>query len=167
MNRFIRDNQKKLLAFFGVLLMIVFIIPTSVKYGRNNVVVHTVGTMNGQKIGSDELSEATHELDMLKQLRLGKTPLPLIAWVRLSIVPPGTSPQIAVQMLAQDPVWQQIAQDATRFLLLQKEAQQMGIQPNEDELNGLLKNWAPNLSDENQQQLLRNALASMLMVRSE
>lgn len=167
MNRFIRENQKKLLAFFGVLLMIVFIIPTSVKYGRNNVTVRTVGTYNGVKLQSDELSEAKNELGLLTRLHLGQSPLPLLAWMRLSSIPPGTPTYLAVQMLSQDPVWREIAGDATKYLLLQKEAQQMGIQVNEDELNGLMKNLAPNLSDENQQQVLRNALANMLLIRSE
>lgn len=66
MYKFIQKNQKKFLAVFGVLLMIVFILPTSFKNNINRG-DQTIGILDGEKITGNELGQARNDLELLRQ----------------------------------------------------------------------------------------------------
>src|SRR4051812_18992811 len=66
MTKFIRNNSKKLLALFMVILMVAFILPTGVKYGQQATQSRLVGHLGDEKIYDTDISRAKHEWEMLE-----------------------------------------------------------------------------------------------------
>ena len=154
MYRFFQRNQKKLLAVFGAFLMVVFILPSTVGTGgggRQNPVVAYVGK---DKIFMSELGQARADWEQLKRVR----PIPIsqfqqIPWVRYKLGP----------VLAME-----IDQSPELFLLLQKEAQRMGIRAAPDRVENLLHGeleGPPNASQDDKDRR-RHAAEAFVTVQS-
>src|SRR5689334_6278314 len=116
-------NQKKLLAIFGVLLMIVFILPSGMKNARG-ISDHAVDKINGNKIYASEMRLAREE------------------WTWLSRQPaydPQTGQRVPIPVAQlSKPVADDITKHPEMFLLLQKEAEQDGVQVSNDLVNSIL-----------------------------
>ena len=148
MYRVIQRNQKKLLAVFGVLLMIVFIIPPAAKYGssRADTVVAHVGK---DPVYNRELADAKEEWQWLGQFSgrdfLGQrlNPTALVMGEVIAGELPQNQQTIGIHFQAQQiakQIAQQIDQHPELFLLLQKEAQRNGIDVSADEAAGFMVN---------------------------
>jgi hypothetical protein len=131
MNRFIRRNQKKLLAVFGAFLMVVFIIQLAPKGMQSGPVEHTAGTLGGTKISQLQLLAVVDEWRLLKQLRVpapdGRQETALLDHV--------IGPQAAAV----------IDRNPRSFFLLLADAQQQGIVVDNEQLQSVLKNNIANL----------------------
>jgi hypothetical protein len=111
MTKYIRKYQKALLAIFGVLLMIIFIIPSSFKNGRN-FSDHEVGKIGDQPIYESEKDQAEREWKLLSGMRQ----------------PNGQGQVEPISALALGAaLYNEIEDKPLLFLLLQKEAQQQGV----------------------------------------
>ena len=113
MYKFIQKNQKKFLAVFGVLLMIVFILPTSFKNSLSRGDL-TIGSVNGDRITGNELGQAKSELEFLHQKRF----LPLYEL--------GSGPNLRTSVSVFDKYFHG-DDGALAYLLLQKEAEKEGF----------------------------------------
>jgi len=114
MYKFIQKNQKKFLAIFGVLLMIVFILPTSFKnsnLGRGDL---TIGTVDGEKITGNELGLAKNDLEYLREREF----LPLFELGN------GPDPRSGANVYGK---YFRGDDGALAYLLLQKEAEKQGF----------------------------------------
>jgi hypothetical protein len=113
MYKFIQKNQKKFLAVFGVLLMIVFILPTSFKNSMTRGDL-TIGAVDGEKITGNELGQAKSDLQLLYMKR----------FVPLLELGTGGDPRATVNVFSQ---YFQGDDGALSYLLLQKEAEKLGF----------------------------------------
>src|SRR5688572_18928296 len=136
MYRFFQRNQKKLLAVFGAFLMVVFILPSTVGSGgggRQNPVVAYVGK---DKIYLSEMGQARADWELLKRVRpISISQFQQIPWVRYKLGVVAT----------------EIDRSPELFLLLQKEAQRLGIRAAPDRIENLLHDQlqgAPNASQD-------------------
>jgi hypothetical protein len=142
MHTFIKRNQKKMLAVFSVGLMIVFVLPTVSKQRMRHQ--ETAFHIGKQEVTYGELREATQNWRAIKQFM------------------PGAAAQ--VQFVTGD-----IDNKPEAFLLLLKEAQQLGLRASETQVNDLVTALAANLSMSGRSLPesvdLRSAAADMILVR--
>lgn len=149
MYKLMQRNQKKLMAFLGVGLMIVFILPSTFTGGGPGDPV--VGYIGDEQIRARESQEARMELDLLSRcytyLRQDQ-PIPLLA--RLS----PTAPQ-------------QLRDHPEMFVLLLREARKMGVQVSKDQLGNTIQNQVISLDrlDPNDPRLVR-AVNDFLMIEN-
>src|SRR2546430_16482279 len=68
MYKFFQKNQKKMLAIFGVLLMIVFILPTGMKTSMGNVSDPVVAKLGKSNVLRSEMQKAREEWNYLNSL---------------------------------------------------------------------------------------------------
>jgi hypothetical protein len=113
MYKFIQKNQKKFLAIFGVLLMVVFILPTSFKNNMTRGDL-TIGSIDGEKITGNELGQARNDLEFLHEKRF----LPLFE------LGTGGNPRSNISVFAE---YFHGDDGALAYLLLQKEAEKAGF----------------------------------------
>jgi hypothetical protein len=69
MNEYLRKHNKKLMAIFGVFLMVAFLIPTFNR-GGPTAPKGAFGTVNGEAISADEYAEAQRDLRVLGNTRV-------------------------------------------------------------------------------------------------
>jgi hypothetical protein len=126
MNQWLRRNNKKLLAFFGVFLMVAFLLPTTFQgFNRGNPTLGTLG--DGSRVYYQEVEQANDEWRYLRTLfaPTGRPPpddlVPVLAFLSVGIV--------------------EGEQDKNELLyyLLRKEAERLGIRPREQTLDGFLE----------------------------
>lgn len=127
MHKFIKNHQKKLMVFLGIGLMIVFIVPTAfTQMGNQNPVI---GTLNGSKIHYREFAQSEQDWQLLMTI-------PTIVWNQ-------GQPQIApIPYLLGINAVSQINQHSNLYVILQQEAQQMGVTGSEEQIDQLLKGAA-------------------------
>lgn len=141
MYRFIQKYKKRFLAVFGVLLMIVFILPAGIDQlgGGRDPVFATIGD---EELHVSEFQQAEQEWRMLTELRAGGPPsqfgMPIPFAYRLGWNP-ATSEMEALQGRPPIPV-RAISANPRLYLLLQREAQRMGIGISDDRVNDVLVN---------------------------
>ncbi len=82
MYKFIKNNQKKMLAVFGVLLMIVFVIPSSFKNSRERT-RRAIGKIGDTPVYDEDLKQLTDEWRILSGV---PTALPFVNELKY---PPG------------------------------------------------------------------------------
>lgn len=145
MYRFIQRHGKKLLALFTACLMISIALPTAYQYGgsgQNPV----IGRLGDEKVRAVEAHNAAQAWDLLGRLRDPQQGRPLTAALG------GTA-------------FQQINDHPVLFLLLQKEAQGMGVSVHDDEVQTMI-GGAPWLKTTNPDQNLaiERALSQLLLV---
>ncbi len=170
MNRFIKRNQKKILAIFSAGLMIAFALPTAMKQQGERTIVQ--GTMGNTKVRNVDIQEARAQWELLKRTlfvrqRIDRTSddtteVPLLGLYlgnRFRDLGPNVSSQAASQVISE------IDGQPELFYLLRQEAEQMGITPNLDALQTILTNAvAHNDGAANYSQRLEEAIRSFLMV---
>src|SRR5437016_2357210 len=121
MYKFLQTHGKKIMAVSSAFLMIAFMLPSAYKYagaGRNQV----IGRVGNEKLSATDLYQAKRSWDVLNNMPWGKDPSGRQA-----------------HRLGQD-AFAQITQHPLMFLLLQKEARQMGVTVSNDQLQSELVN---------------------------
>jgi hypothetical protein len=176
MYKLIQNNQKKLLAIFGVLLMVVFIIPPAAQQmaTERNPVVGRIGKNN---IYAGEMHNATAEWHWLEGYtmrgRFGQN-VPLAGWMLSNIITssnPTTARDFRLGFEA-DQIGSQIAENIGKhpelFLLLQKEAERDGFIVTQDDAKSFLINRlrVPRESL-NGTSLMLEAVRAMLLIGTE
>lgn len=141
MYHLIKKNQKKLLAVFGVLLMVVFIIPPAAKYGstRANVVVAHTGKT---PIYQADMSAAKEEWGWLNR-QPGRGQPGMVFFSEILRDNPVARNDQMMQFGAFQTgraIAENINDHPEMFLLLQREAAANGLQVSTDEANEYLKN---------------------------
>jgi hypothetical protein len=145
MYRFVQIHGKKIMAVFSVFLMIAF--AYTGKYGAGSSTRNPIiGTIDGNtKLHSSELAQAKHSWDMLMNL----------PWRNNQRQADRLGPQISAQ----------INQHPIMFLLLQKEAQRMGVAVSNDLLQTELVNMPGYESaDEDRRANAARAISDLLLV---
>lgn len=145
MYRFFQKHGKKLMAVFSAFLMIAFALPAASRFtgsGQNPV----IGTLGEEKLRLREYISAKHSWDVLKTI-------------------PGQNNRSLADEFGPMTV-AQINQNPVMYLLLQKEAQSMGVAVSNDQMQSLITN-APQLfrGDEARQDNVKLALRDFLLVR--
>jgi len=137
MTKLIRKYQKQLLAVFGVLLMVIFIIPSSMKNGRS-FERRPIGHIGSEAVYNDEKFQAANDWQLLLQRVYAQVPfLPSNRFGQeLSL---ETQPAPYVYSLGFD-LTREIEQHPDLYFLLQKEARQRGIEVSTDQLGTVLAN---------------------------
>lgn len=130
MNRFIRRNQKKLLAVFGAFLMVVFIVQLAPKGMQSGPVEHTAGTLAGTKISQLQIIAASDEWRLLRQLRYAD--------------PNGRDITLLDSMIGPDAT-AAIDKNPRAFFLLLAETRQQGIVVDNEQVQSVLHNDVANL----------------------
>jgi hypothetical protein len=161
MNHFFRRNQKKFLAVFAALLMVMFILPfgTGQLGGGQNGHDPVVAYAGKDEIHASELGNARTDWEMLKRVPIES---PRVAMLF------GASPFQRMPYAYQlGTLAMQIEQDPELYLLLQKEADQAGVRVGPDRVEDVLRqiNLSPNVSPEERAQWQR-AVRSFLQVKS-
>src|SRR3954451_17670508 len=120
MTKFLRNNSKRLLAIFGVVLMIAFVLPAGMKQfgaGQRQLVGY-IG--NGTKVYNTDISRAKAEWDILEH------------YVMLSPQMTGGRPMSVLEAIASTSqemrtLAGQVQAHPETYFLLQQEAEKMGI----------------------------------------
>lgn len=178
MLKYIRKNQKKMLAVFSVFLMIVFILPSVTKNPRGGDSVEgTISNGSGGKIKiyGRELAQSKSEWDLLKRIQFPQMiPSGVPGLSRPGLVPfvYGLSPIVS------DPAtgntgsiaYGNIERHPDMYLLLQKEAQRMGETVSPERLNSTLltiEQYNKGLmNDEDLQPRVEQAVRNFLLVQA-
>jgi hypothetical protein len=169
MYRFIQKNNKKLLAVFAAFLMIVFILPSTMNQmggGGGDPVLAKIGD---EELHASAFQQAEQEWRMLSELRAGPQTrfsgggrLPftyLLGWNEMSEFElMQGAPPVPVRAITANP---------RMYLLLQREAQRMGIGIAEDRVNDILVNELAGMQPPDKQSLerLRQAIANFMLVQ--
>ncbi len=111
---------KVFMAVVGAVLMVGYALP-SFRGGSMTGNTRIVGTVEGEKITSQDVYRAQQAWSLLKQLHLDRADRSIV-----EILGPS-----AVQQINNRPIL---------FLLLQKEAQKMGVTVSMDQLNSIIEN---------------------------
>ena len=118
MHSFIQRNKKKLLAVFGVMLMVIFLLPSTPGLRGNDPADQPYGKAGDQTITRAEVEQAKIDLDELKSI--GFEPMRNLAI---------TTEGLAIQALDKDPYL---------FVLLQHEAVAAGVAPPQEAVEQLV-----------------------------
>src|SRR5829696_8062899 len=153
MYTFIKKNQKKFLAVFAAFLMVAFIADIGFRRNAGTQGNPVLGKIGDEALHAAEFRDAEQEWKILTELRsaqggggrFGAIPLAY----RLGPFAVG-----------------EIQQHPRLFLLLQREAQRMGIGVNPDRVNDVMVNdvQGPLPTDKASTERIRRAIASLLLV---
>ncbi|HEV2292823.1 MAG TPA: SurA N-terminal domain-containing protein [Tepidisphaeraceae bacterium] len=170
MYRFMQKNKKKLLAVFAAFLMIVFILPAGLDQfgggGRDPV----LAKLGDEEIHASEFQQAEQEWRMLSELRAGGPRSQFGAQLpfayRLGWDPATSEMDLFTQGAPPLPV-RAITGNPRLYLLLQREAQRMGIAISDDRANEVLVNELAGAipPDKQSADRLRRAIANFLAVQ--
>lgn len=125
---FFRTHSKKFMAFFGVILMLAFVMPST--FSNSNNTAALVGKIGDEKITRDEVAAAEQGWSVVSQRvqfrrrdqRSGQE-----QWV----------PLLALLPISQQ-AYEQMRNDPTSYYLLQAEAKKLGILPSQEDARQLL-----------------------------
>ncbi|HEX8523352.1 MAG TPA: hypothetical protein VF669_13945, partial [Tepidisphaeraceae bacterium] len=149
MKKFLQSYGKQILAVVSVLLMVAFFLPGGMKQagmGGGNTVVGYVGK---EKFTATERHFGRAEWELLSRQRNPMSGRPLAYDLLLGAVPMS-----------------QIEAHPDLFPLLIKEAQKMGVTVSRDEVEDVVRNYLPGLTDEDRLDEFRRAIADALTVRN-
>lgn len=150
----IKKNQKKLLAIFGALLMVVFIIPPAAKYGNSH---HDPVVA---KVGDTDITDS--------QMRLARDEWELVYGIGIPD-PRLMQQRVRLPYLMLPPaVVQQIQDHPELFLLLQLEAKEDGLAVDPDQARSLVANIQNDIdvTSPRAQEAVR-AAGALLLVQAE
>ena len=157
MMKFIRKQEKKILAAFGVLLMVSFV--ATAGYGGRNPLRSqiTIGTIGGRPVLAEELQAARQELAAVNQ------------FVAVPRRDPYTGEERKVPLAAVllGPVEAAAMRDRPEtFLLLRREAQAAGLQPNMANADAVITQLGEPTPSEDVASLVRLGVADLFLVRA-
>ncbi len=152
MNRFLRKNQKKLMAVFAVFLMIVFIITLNPRGMNTGQPAVSAGTLNGHNVDRTDLVECQEEWSLLSQLQYSDPNDPR-----------NTGP-LLIYTLGE--ASQHISPNTPTFYLLKYEALQRGLAASDEEVQSILKNNVPDIPTDVSNQQVEDAIRDALTVRN-
>src|SRR3954452_13034429 len=152
MYKFFQRNQKKMLAVLGVLLMVVFIIPSTFRGGSGARGETVVGTVGKSKIHAADEGQAKDDLRALAQA--GFQPLLELG----GRDPNNPNPR------APGAVFQQFTERPLLYALVLQEAKDEGIQVSDAQVDDAMKNLP--MVGTTQSEELRPAVERFLMVMS-
>ena len=118
MYKFIDRNKKKMIAVFGVMLMIVFVIPSTFMGNTGRDVV--LGRMGDTKITGQEVQQAKEHLQTLKQYRFS----PLVHMGEPNAMP----------WTPEGPIFRELEQHPEAWVLLQNEAKAAGAHVTDEQV---------------------------------
>lgn len=166
MYQFFRKNNKKLMAIFGAVLMVAFLIPTFNRPGPGSV-DRVVGMIGTTEVHQDDLRQVDQEWAFLTQR------------VVVNSGAASDSQWMPIVALMPQEFVDATRQDSTAYYLLLQEARQMGMVPELAEADDLMSRpqFAVNLPDgrkvplqdvpdEAMRESVRAAVADLAMVRS-
>jgi hypothetical protein len=142
MYRLLQKHGKHLMAVFSVFLMIAFTLPSAMKRATGaSPVVATID--NGEKLHADEVYNAKKSWELLNTIPVRGGTLGMVL-----------GPAAATH----------ISKHPVEFLLLQKEAEKMGVTINRDQLETELAN-TPGLitTDDDRNQAIRRSVSGLLL----
>src|SRR5687767_10693511 len=153
MYRFIQRHGKKIMAVFAAFLMIAMALPSAYQASGGGPGGEIVGKLGDEKIKAADVYRAHQAWEILT-----RTPMPTmrddqpVRSLADFFLPPTAS--------------QQIREHPIMFLLLQKEAERMGITVSNDQLNGMVENIpALKTGNPDRDDVLRDAMQQLLLVR--
>jgi hypothetical protein len=136
MTKLIRKYQKQLLAVFGVLLMVIFIIPSSVKNGRS-FERHPVGHIGNEAVYNDDKLQASSDWQVLQRVFAQVPFLPTNRYSQELSLEPQPAPygfELGFDLC------REIERNPDLYFLLQNEARRRGIQVSNDQVGTVLAN---------------------------
>lgn len=156
MYRFIQRNKKKLIAVFGVVLMVAFILPFGVgNFGQTDPATLPFGKMGDRTITRADVGRAGADLDVL--FRAGFAPLAQLGEPPQPFFMGGRPQGRAAAMLRDKP---------ETYALLQQEARAAGVAPAADEVNGLYTQYfSRGVRSADDAEAYRGAVERFLLVR--
>lgn len=144
-----KKYRRRLMAFFAAGLMIAFLIPMTGRIGQGGPGKTVIGTTDGQKIYAVERINAQQEWDLLR---------------RDVLVGPGRPLALNLGMQA----YQQIEEHPDLYMLLQREARQMGVFVPQQRVEEIYASKALHINRQlaryDEVQFVKRALANFLMV---
>lgn len=153
MHNWIKNNQKKLLAVFGVLLMVVFILPTAPQMLQSYDT--PVGMAGNQKVLRSEMAQAHMQWEFIAS-RIAPQAMYLFGGNELWPMVMFSAKTVSA-----------INQDPALFLLMQHEARAMDIHVSPEEVDlyvGRLNTMLPPASSWDEAQARRQSIQSLLLV---
>ncbi|MDQ3441132.1 MAG: SurA N-terminal domain-containing protein [Planctomycetota bacterium] len=168
MYRFIQKNNKKLLAVFAAFLMVVFILPSTMNQMGGGGADPVLAKIGDEELHASAFQQAEQEWRMLSELRAGPQTrfgggaLPFtyrLGWNEMSEFQlMQGAPPVPVNAIMRNP---------RMYLLLQREAQRMGIGIAEDRVQDIMINELAGMQPPDKQSLerLRRAIANFLLVQ--
>jgi hypothetical protein len=172
MYKFIKRNQKKVLAGFSALLMIVFFIPNQMKNGHG-VTRRAVGTVGKQPVYADEMAQATADWRLLTRV---EADLPYLSDLYGSSARPWQLREAPYVLKLGPALAGEIEGHPDLYFLLQREAADRGIAVSNDQVENVLTNDlfipganppqhpTPDIIGENTYRALHDAVARFLPV---
>jgi hypothetical protein len=163
MYKFFRKYQKQTLAFFMVILMVAFIVPTTFR-GTQGAEDQIIGRIGDEKVTREQLRDAEDQVNMLTQVMLHVHPNGEQQWEPLLL----SMPQAFIADIRNKP---------EKYYLLVVEAKKMGLAPDLKNAEGLLTTpnvgirmpdesvvSFDNIADEGMRNNLEYSLANVLMI---
>lgn len=139
MYRYFERNGKKFLVFFGVFLMVAFIVPTGFRSCALSTNGRVAGRLGGEKVYEGDLSNAKSEWEILTtRLPHGRE----FAYMEMGLALAGF-PQQQFGMQSMQALQGQIDQHPDLFFLLSHEAEKQGIIISDDTVNTIVTNDFP------------------------
>lgn len=139
--KWLRENNKRVLAFLAVFLMIAFLLPTTFSPGRG--MNATVGELSGgEKVSIGQIENAYREWGFLKTSVLAP-----MAQQRNPGQPMPEFASLLAQTLTGNAGGQQIEEHKALYFLLLEEARRLGIRPTPEDLDGILGQVRIRLAD--------------------
>jgi hypothetical protein len=136
MTKLIRKYQKQLLAVFGVLLMVIFIIPSSMKSGRS-FERRPIGHIGTEAVYNDDKLQAANDWQSLQRVFAQVPFLPQNRYSQELSLEPQPAPypfELGLDLC------REIEENPDLYFLLQNEARRRGIQVSMDEVGTTLAN---------------------------
>jgi hypothetical protein len=154
MMKILRKNNKKILAFLGVFLMVAFIIPTNVRNELRGNPAERAGTAFGQPLTQGQIMRAEQDLNLLRRITNPETGMNLIVSEFYDRLDPSyrfyrrLSPDFA---RPRQEYYRRALQAAseltpTNFALLLMEADRMGVRPSDELVKLAVDNYFPSAS---------------------
>jgi hypothetical protein len=137
MQRFLRNNSKKVMALFSVVLMVLFFLPSlsGSNSNRNGDAERTVATVYGnEKISAYEQASAAQEWGLVMRQ---------LFYLRGA----GDDQRVPLAGILGQPAVEAIEANPVSFLLLLKEAQHMGLTVSNDQLQETITTHVENMPD--------------------
>jgi hypothetical protein len=136
MTKLIRKYQKQLLAIFGVLLMVIFIIPSSMKNGRS-FERHPIGHIGTEAVYNDDKLQAANDWQVLQRVFAQVPFLPQNRYSQELSLEPQPAPYAFELGLD---LCREIEENPDLYFLMQNEARHRGIEVSMDQVGTVLAN---------------------------